>query len=201
MNVDVSINSGLNVEAVFSGNDIAVEVAFAEPLKVDVEILAGTKGIKGDSMFQQVGTEIKPVDENATLDASFIANLPEIDNEVTKLSTNPVKSSGIWDALQSLWVACSTALGLHLDATADAHPSSAISHGSGSVEDRLENITDGVITKDANDDILSMMTLGETTVFNRDANGDIESWENATHIWTLTKISGEISGWTLTDKP
>lgn len=70
-----------------------------------------------------------------------------------------------------------------------------------SVEDRLDNITDGVITRDANGDILSMMTFGETTVFNRDVNGDIESWENDTHEWTLTKTGDTITGWTLTEKP
>ena len=193
MNVDVTINSGLNVEAVFSSNDIAVSVAFADPLKVDVEILAGTKGIKGDSMFQQVGTEIIPIDENATLDASFIANLPEIDNEVTETGTNPVEGKGIFEFVKGLFTTHTT--------EANAHKSSAISHGSGSVEDRLDNITDGVTTKDASDDILSMMTFGETTVFNRDVNGDIESWENDTHVWTLTKTNGEISGWTLTEKP
>lgn len=124
-----------------------------------------------------------------------------VDDFVTETGENPVKSSGIWAALQSLWVACSTALGLHLDASVDAHKSSAISHGSGSVEDRLDNITDGVITKDFDDNIISITTFGETTTFNRDVNGDIESWENDTHIWNLTKENGEITGWTLTEKP
>lgn len=124
-----------------------------------------------------------------------------VDDMVTETGENPVKSSGIWATLHNLWQDFLEALGLHINATADAHPSSAISHGSGSVEDRLDNITDGVITKDANDDILSMMTFGETTVFNRDVNGDIESWENDTHVWTLTKTNGEIIGWTLIEKP
>ena len=201
MNVDVSINSGLNVEAVFSGNDIAVEVAFAEPLKVDVEILAGTKGIKGDSMFQQVGTEIKPVDENATLDASFIANLPEIDNEVTELSPNPVKSSGIWAALQALLQSFQNLLSLHVNADNDAHPANAISHKGSTVAERLDNITAGSIACDVDGNITSITTFGEATIINRDVDGVITGWENDTHIWNLTKENGEITGWTLTEKP
>ena len=124
-----------------------------------------------------------------------------VDDIVTETGENPVKSSGIWDALHNLWQNFLEALGSHIYATADAHKSSAISHGSGSVEDRLDNITDGVITKDFDDNIISITTFGETTTFNRDVNGDIESWENDTHICNLTKENGEITGWTLTEKP
>lgn len=181
MNVDVSINSGLNVEAVFSGNDIAVEVAFAEPLKVDVEILAGTKGIKGDSMFQQVGTEIIPIDGNATLDASFIANLPEIDNEVTELSTNPVKSSGIWRAIEAVmdW-----AVGFF-----------------DMIFAWINNETAGTITRDTSGNIVSVTTFDETTTFNRNAQNEITGWEtpNATYQFTYD-AEGGITGWTFTKK-
>lgn len=51
-----------------------------------------------------------------------------VDDIVTELSENPVKSSGIWSALYNLWQNFLEALGLHVYATADAHPSSAISH-------------------------------------------------------------------------
>ena len=116
-----------------------------------------------------------------------------LDETVTEESSNAVKSSGIWTWVKGLFTTHTT--------EANAHPSSAISHGSGSVEGRLDNITDGVITKDFDDNIISITTFGETTTFNRDVSGNIESWENDTHIWNLTKENGEITGWTLTEKP
>lgn len=129
-----------------------------------------------------------------TVAGELVDTAPDINNPMIQvIDSNSIRvlDIGIVDNLDSI----------HINATADAHKSSAISHGSGSVEDRLDNITDGVITRDANDDILSMMTFGETTVFNRDVNGEIESWENDTHVWTLMKTNGEIIGWTLTEKP
>jgi hypothetical protein len=194
MNVDVTINSGLNVEAVFSSNDIAVSVAFADPLKVDVEILAGTKGIKGDSMFQQVGTEIIPIDENATLDASFIANLPEIDNEVTETGTNPVEGKGIFEFVKGLFTTHTT--------EANAHPASAISHRNSNVADRIDGITEGDVTRDVDGNLTSITTFGEATGFIRDIEGNVIGWEDDTHIRMIKyTAAGDFDGWTLTEKP
>lgn len=136
-----------------------------------------------DSIFNQVGTEIKPIDPTATLDASFIANLPDpaLDDTVTEESTKGVKSSGIWNAIEAVKDTFNGVFDL--------------------VFSRLRGESAGTITKDENNNIESITTFGETTVFNRDVNGNIESWENDTHIWNLTKENGEITGWTLTEKP
>lgn len=140
----------------------------------------------GEEFDLYVTTDTTPAVANKIVPGSSLT----IDTALSATSTNPVQNKVVDAGIKA-----------HTEATANAHKSSAISHGSGSVEGRLDNITDGVITKDENDDIFSMMTFGETTVFNRDVSGNIESWENDTHIWNLTKENGEITGWTLTEKP
>lgn len=158
---------------------------------------ANIEGLKDTDSPTFADTLIPALADPASYDPATVAYLTELFGELS----DSVKESILrtWGRLQDI---TNKVAGLQESTNNETtHKSSAISHGLGSVEDRLDNITDGVITKDANDDILSMMTFGETTVFNRDVNGDIESWENDTHVWTLTKTNGEIIGWTLTEKP
>lgn len=116
-----------------------------------------------------------------------------VDSELTETSTNPVKSSGIWTWVKGLFTTHTT--------EADAHPASAISHKDSTVAERLDNITEGSISRDGNNNITRITTFGEATIINRNGEGIITGWENDTHEWTLTKTGDTITGWTLTEKP
>ena len=96
----------------------------------------------------------------------------------------------------------SEALGLHINATADAHKSSAISHRNSNVADRIDGITEGDVTRDIDGNLTSIITFGEATGFIRDIEGNVIGWEDATHIRMIKyTAAGDFDGWTLTEKP
>lgn len=138
---------------------------------------------------------------NIILTQEIGKDLP-VDDIVTELSDNPVKSSGIWDALHNLLQDFLEALGLHINATADAHKSSAISHRNSNVADRIDGITEGDVTRDIDGNLTSIITFGEATGFIRDIEGNVIGWEDATHIRMIKyTAAGDFDGWTLTEKP
>jgi hypothetical protein len=107
--VDVTIQNACEVTASFDGLNISVGVTFPSPVTVEVFLFHSP---------------------TATI---------TIDDDVTELSANPVKSAGIWtfvvaavtaayNALVILINNVATALNNHITATANAHPSSAITN-------------------------------------------------------------------------
>ena len=114
MSCDISIILDLNDDTVvFAESGCEVEIAIEPEVEINVQ------AFDWPPMLDGIIARVKKLEDNPppTID---------IDDTVTEESPNAVKSSGIWTFLAALWDSLMEALGLHTQATANAHPASAI---------------------------------------------------------------------------
>ena len=141
----------------------------------------------GEEFDLYVTTDTTPAVANKIVPGSSLT----IDSALSATSTNPVQNKVVDAGIKA-----------HTEATADAHPSSGISHRNSNVADRIDGITEGDVTRDAEGNLTSITTFGEATGFIRDAESNVIGWEDATHIRMIKyTAAGDFDGWTLTEKP
>jgi hypothetical protein len=130
-----------------------------------------------------------------TVAGELVDTAPDINNPMIQvIDSNSIRvlDIGIVDNLDSI----------HINATADAHKSSAISHRNSNVADRIDGITEGDVTRDIDGNLTSIIIFGEATGFIRDIEGNVIGWEDATYIRMIKyTAAGDFDGWTLTEKP